>query len=382
MNRLPRRGAFTLVELLVVIAIIGVLLGLLLAAVQRVRDAANRISCANNLKQISLAALNYESAYGRFPLGGVISPNSTNVNPQYVAQPPWAGPYTGLLPQLLPFLEQDNVFSQIPLAYFSPVTTQGAWAYNTAPFDFQVISGGTLYVNLNGTGYPGSPVRNANYPAVVPAGPMDTHIKSFECPGDNLYVSGSGVAQGANPGAPMVMWDFIWVEGNAIWSDWILDVPGFGHEVGRTNYIGCAGWAGDLPFPYTGVIAKGIYYRNSNTKIGDIADGTSNTIAFGETLGGNGGLAGQQRDAVLSWFGSGSLPTAWGLVPAAGPANDRSSQAAPGWYQFSSKHAGVINFAFADGSVRGIARTADYSAFVYASGMADGAVVDFTALGQ
>jgi prepilin-type processing-associated H-X9-DG protein len=369
------------VELLVVIAIIGVLFGLLLAAVQKVRDAANRISCANNLHQISLAALNYESTSARFPMGGVVSPNSTNVNPQYVvSSPPWAGPYTGALVQLLPFLEQDNVFSQIPQAYFNPLTTQGAWAYNTAPFDFQVISGGTLYVNLNGTGYPGSPVRNANYPAVVPAGPMDAHIKTLECPADNLYVSGSGVAQGALPGSPMVVWDFIWLESGAIWADWILDVPGFGHEVGRTNYIGCAGWAGDLPLPYTGINVRGIYTRNSNTKVGDIADGTSNTIAFGETLGGNGGLAGQPRDAVLSWFGSSQLPTAWGLGPAGG--TSATGQAYPGWFQFSSKHAGVVNFAFADGSVRPITRAADYSNFVYASGMADGVVVDFTALGQ
>jgi prepilin-type N-terminal cleavage/methylation domain-containing protein/prepilin-type processing-associated H-X9-DG protein len=90
----PNRRAFTLIELLVVIAIIAILIGLLLPAVQKVREAANRAKCANNVKQIALAAHNYESAFGYFP------------SSKRTSQPQrsWA-------PDLLPYLEQANIVS-------------------------------------------------------------------------------------------------------------------------------------------------------------------------------------------------------------------------------------------------------------------------------
>src|SRR5947208_1268930 len=113
-----KRRAFTLIELLVVIAIIGILMGLLVSAVQKVREAAGRIRCANNLKQIGVGMHNYESVHQMFPPAYLTTNTSTNgtsygvsYGDQYRNGPPgWAW---GTL--LLPFLEQDALYRQFRL---------------------------------------------------------------------------------------------------------------------------------------------------------------------------------------------------------------------------------------------------------------------------
>src|SRR5947209_135987 len=102
-----RRSAFTLIELLVVIAIIAILIGLLLPAVQKVREAAARMKCQNNLKQIALAAMNFESAYGLLPTGNIVSPNG---NPGTFCE--YNGGCTGTLALLLPYVEQLPLFQK------------------------------------------------------------------------------------------------------------------------------------------------------------------------------------------------------------------------------------------------------------------------------
>src|SRR5438128_9833188 len=103
------RGGFTLIELLVVVAIIGILIGLLLAAVQRVREASNRLSCANNLKQMGLALQSYHDANGKFPPAVLMPYANSDTEFQNTASNPF-GPNWAVF--LLPYLERQDLYNQ------------------------------------------------------------------------------------------------------------------------------------------------------------------------------------------------------------------------------------------------------------------------------
>ncbi len=334
--RTGKRPGFTLIELLVVIAIIAVLIGLLLPAVQKVREAANRMSCSNNLKQIGLAAFNYAGANNNtFPPGINISPNSVQANNgQYVG----AGPYTSVLAYLLPFIEQQNVYNQLDPGLFPLNTTTGAWAYSTPPFDFQ--SGVTT---INGTGY--------NHI-------IDSHIKTYECPSDTTYT------QCTQPTDWIIDAFYTYSDGYN-YVDYVLNVPSFGQQMGASNYIGSAGFEGSkYGTTYTAGQYAGVYQTNSKTRIVAITDGTSNTIGFGEV--GSGFYPNAGANYRMTWMGSGAMYGDGGM--------EKGIPNSP--FAFSSRHTGLVNFAMCDGSVRGISVNANLGMFIAATGISDGVVVD------
>jgi prepilin-type N-terminal cleavage/methylation domain-containing protein/prepilin-type processing-associated H-X9-DG protein len=227
-----RYRAFTLIELLVVIAIIAILIGLLLPAVQKVREAASRMSCQNNLKQLGLAAMNYESANHAFPaaLTGYYNPSAVPIN--------WGT-------WLLPYIEQSNLYNQYDL-------TKGYWPASSS----------------GNAGIQGS---NTNSTVV------STMVKTFICPSTR-----------SRPNPYVVTWGFPgyssvgpYSSANGDYSNILCVDP---NEIA---YLGLGALypgynSGSFPPPNN---LNGVLQPDSNTPILSITDGTSNTILFTEFAG-------------------------------------------------------------------------------------------------
>jgi prepilin-type N-terminal cleavage/methylation domain-containing protein/prepilin-type processing-associated H-X9-DG protein len=223
-----RRHGFTLVELLVVIAIIGVLIGLILPAVQKVREAASRIQCASNIKQIGLAAQNYHDTNGRFPPAVMMPYAKANIDPLTGGAENPIGPNWAIL--MLPFFEEDNLFQQ------------------ANPYSYP----GTNDLNNLGS-------YNLSYRSV-----RGQRLKLFVCPSD----SGSDTPFSSLIGAPP---EPGWARGNYACNGGTADSD---HHIRGDNAV-------NNP-PYQG-LAKGPFMSiDYGCRLTDISDGTSQTFAFHE----------------------------------------------------------------------------------------------------
>lgn len=353
MAQTARRSGFTLIELLVVIAIIAVLVGLLLPAVQKVREAAARMSCQNNLKQIGLANANYESSYQKFPVGR-----------NRVSK-------VGALALLLPYMEQNNLYNLIPTTI--------------------------LQVQPPTVADPGSDWLNqafANYAVFT------NKVKAFECPSDNPYsvdtTNGYVLTNYSASSAGFGIGGYSLNQ--AAFQQ--LGIPG------ATNYVPVAGtfsrWGpstnpASTTQPFY-ISHEGVFVNEVVNNIPGISDGSSNTIFFAEYTGSASNpftgttvpnsLSGAKQ-IYCSWMGASGFPTYYSMNNGSNPNTNTA-------YSLSSMHSGIVSVAFGDGSVHSInnsnppvASATDVSGTTNLSwralqglaGKADGDVVDSSLVG-
>lgn len=297
------RLGFTLVELLVVIAIIGILIGMLLPAVQQVREAARRTQCANNMKQIVLGLHNYESANKTFPPALCIGFTPTN----------WG----------LPF-ERETPPGGLDNSDYPHMGGAWSWSMRIAPH--------IEYANL----YEAADIKAWPWWQQFPAGSGNTgdvvgqRTPTFVCPSDS--------------------------RGTDVWTDGV-------HEAMIASYLGVNG---RNQFKETGG-QDGILYVNSQVGFQQIKDGASNTLILGERPPSHNLLYGWQWAGIGSspsevWFGTTDVVLGvheWASYPddtnpaidyfRPGKADDPSNLHR---YHFWSNHPGGGNWAMADGSVR------------------------------
>lgn len=245
MNRsIASRRAFTLVELLVVIAIIGILVGLLLPAVQAAREAARRMSCSNNFKQIGLALHNYHSSYKQIPTqGGGTGWNDVTANHNNAAGsygPPGHNRLElSALVGLTPFMEQ-----------------QAIWAQITNPFLIQNGSGAGQMYSPMGPNPLMSLNRHANRGQYDP---WLTEIPTLRCPSD----PGAGLPAHARTNYAVCLGDSIHRINTGLGQN-----NGARPNNGRSRH--------------TRASCRGVFVPRKEMKFRDILDGLSNTIAMGE----------------------------------------------------------------------------------------------------
>ncbi|MEN0109267.1 MAG: DUF1559 domain-containing protein [Planctomycetota bacterium] len=358
-DRNPATRGFTLVELLVVIAIIGILVALLLPAVQAAREAARRNSCKNNLKQLGLAALNYESARQELPPGYLGNPvNAPN---------DWKKPFLngnqttglpnqsiGVLVYSLPYVEEQALYDSFTNDY-----QIGPDSYDTFFCQACLLLGGT----------PEDEQRRRDAQTVIAAflcpstpdeKPQGVYLDKMYVIDDNIFsISASRLSAEEDLGVTHYL-GVTGVEGWAGGNTTVQDRPDLPSQALIDRQI-----AGEL---------RGVFGRREPTPLGRVTDGTSHTLMFGEAVGTLGVSVGDDFDLnalynglsqAYAWAGWACLPTYNGLdVTAENGAPNPESVYQAKWSHYGSSHAGgIVQFTMVDGSVHALSSDIDIDLF-------------------
>jgi prepilin-type N-terminal cleavage/methylation domain-containing protein len=331
------RVGFTLVELLVVIAIIGILVSLLLPAIQAAREAARRTGCANNLKNLGLAVLNHHDAKRHFPVNmGVARDNPYNLEAPAGVEQPGVGWILNTLPQLeeQPLFDRFQQGGAFEGSYQDGRCRQAAVGYGLAS-----IKNGISVPEL-----------------------MKTQLSILQCPSDDSVKELSNL-QYQFGGCPVALTSY----------KGVLD-DSWANELGGgtfSNLVPAEYRSGNYRDPPPGAWTsqhdcsrdtrcRGFFFRQSfqrPVKISSVTDGTSKTLMIGEDV------PAFNRHSV-AFYSNGSwcscnAPLNYGL-------GQEPSVIATAWFDaqgFRSKHPGGVQFCLADGSVRFIVETADNVVF-------------------
>jgi len=322
-----RQAGFTLIELLVVIAIIAVLIALLLPAVQQAREAARRVQCKNNIKQIGLALHNFHDTFNHFP-ASVKNYEEVELDRAYqAAQPggsgsttPTATYPTGFI-SILPYLEQDAVARRWDpeLARNSDVDNDGD-GYTNAMLQQKIIP--TLMCPT----------------MTLPTGPLGTAENRAPC----SFIFNSGTVDSQN----FTYWSYMG----------LTTEPRFDGAIPPVH-LEKKGEPNDSP-------------NKDYSRMRDITDGTSNTFALGETDFAPNGVASTTMGAVWSYgyiYTNGSTYTKLN-------ANKRDGSSAA-FGAFRSQHTGGANFMMVDGSVRFVSENIDFALYQNLSTRSGGEIV-------
>ena len=344
-----KRLAFTLVELLVVIAIIGVLVSLLLPAVQAARESARRSACSNNVRQIGLAALNFESANRRLPPGYLAGTDFTKP----FAEQDKSGPQqlVGVFVYLLPHMEAANVYQMM-----------------SEDLELGIDARDECYIYST----PAWSAAQARLSALLcPSGPEGDPQTALL---DKTY----GILAGG----------FLRLRSGG----WPVD-----KKLGLTHYMGVTGVWGQVGPTLVYNMGSGnrltdddligVFSIRSKTRLAQVLDGTSNTMMFGEAPGSFGtsitdDFAPGEHNGFTqgnAWAGWGTMPSVMGMDLAL--ENTSSAQYQSKWSYFGSLHSGdVAQFSFVDGSVRPLNKNIDLVTFQSLSTMKGQELADSNSL--